>query len=836
MTSTAVPPASPRPDTRHHRPRAAGINVLSAIAIFAGLALVASFGVVVGSTSPAGALATFGPISDISLSNSTISETSTAYQLSATDVPGTTTSTDLTATFTTGTAAWSSEAPSGAVTSGSLSSGTAATITLERGVNTIDVVHSNGGVDTTYSIRLFREGVFSDLTFTTPGVTMTPAWDPDVHDYTLSDVPHQTNTLNFDVVTTQNEAGFLQCGLCDWWLFEARTDMTARLEPGSNVLEFVYQTGGTAYSGTPGTIERYRVTVERDTLFGADRLTDLSLSNTAVTPTAAPYTLKADDVPGTTDSTDLTATFPTGTATWSSGSASGSLSSGVAATVPVAEGANTITVTHTDGGVDTTYTVSLFRRGTFSDLTFTTPGVTMTPAWDPDVHDYTLSDVPHEINRLAFDVTISQNAAGFLQCGICDWWLYNDRTNMTAALQTGSNVMEFVYQSGGEAYSGTPGTIERYRVTVERAGAFGTDRLTGLSLSNSTLSDTSTPYTLQGTDVPRSTDSTDVTATFDTGSATWSSTGPSGATGSGTITSGAPATVSLEQGWNDITVTHSNDGVDTTYVARVFRTGTFEQLAFTGLPMTPEWDPEVFNYSLGEVDYSVDRITFTVDMTQNEPGFLQCTQCDWWLYEGRGVITATLAIGSNCLDFRYQPGSTGYSGANIEHYYVSVDRGTVTSPEPCVSPSSTTTTTEAPTTTTTSTTVPPTTTAPTTTAPTTTVPTTTAPTTTVPAPTTTAPSGNAPSTVPPTTAPGPDATVPDPLSDTLTNEPTTTVDPSQVASADAGRTPRGTAADTRPASLAFTGGPTAAPLTIGLALLVLGLVGLAIGRRRRGTA
>ena len=45
MTSTAVPPASPRPDTRHHRPRAAGINVLSAIAIFAGLALVVSVGI-----------------------------------------------------------------------------------------------------------------------------------------------------------------------------------------------------------------------------------------------------------------------------------------------------------------------------------------------------------------------------------------------------------------------------------------------------------------------------------------------------------------------------------------------------------------------------------------------------------------------------------------------------------------------------------------------------------------------------------------------------------------------------------------------------------------------
>ena len=788
--------------------------MLSAIAIFAGFSLLASVGVVIGTPGPAGALATFGPISDLSLSNATISESANAYQLRATDVSGTTTSTQLTALFATGSATWSRTAPSGDVASGPLSSGAPATITLERGVNTIAVTHSNGGVDTLYSIRLFRAGELRALTFTTPGVTMTPAFDPAVHDYTLSDVPYDVATLSFDLAATQNEAGYLQCGLCDWWLYEERTNMTARLEPGTNVLEFVYQSGGEAYSGEPSTIQRYRVTVERGELFGADRLTGLSVSTSALTPDQTPYRLQAVDVPGTTGSTDVTATFPTGTATWASGAATGPLTSGVAAAVPLTNGQNTIAVTHSAGGVDTTYSIQIYRRGEFSNLTFTTPGVTMTPAWDPSVHEYTLTDLPHERNALAFDVEISQNEAGFLQCAQCDWWLYNDRTNMTANLRTGTNVLEFVYQSGSGAYGGDQSTVERYRVTVERAGAFDTDRLTGLTSSNSTLSETATPYTLQGTDVPRATDSTDITATFDIGTATWSSIGPSGATGSGAIASGDPVTVPLEHGWNDISVTHSNGGTDTTYVARVFRTGVFENLSFTGLPLTPAWDPEVFNYSLGEVDYSVDRITFTVDITQDEPGFLQCTQCDWWLYEGRGVITATLAIGSNCLDFRYQPGSTGYSGADIEHYYVSVDRGTVTSPEPCVSPSSTTTTTE-----------PPTTTTPPTTAPPTTVPPATAP------PTTTAPVQAPTSSVPPTTStPGVPSTVP---GANTVPPPSTTLDPSQVADANAGRGDGRTAFDQRPAALAFTGGSSAVPVTIAAILLVLGVAGLILGRRRR---
>ncbi len=104
MPSTVSTPASTRPDRPPTRPRFAGIPLLSAFAIFAGISLLASVGVVIGTPGPAGALATFGPISDLSLSNSTISESANAYQLRATDVSGTTTSTQLTAQFATGSA------------------------------------------------------------------------------------------------------------------------------------------------------------------------------------------------------------------------------------------------------------------------------------------------------------------------------------------------------------------------------------------------------------------------------------------------------------------------------------------------------------------------------------------------------------------------------------------------------------------------------------------------------------------------------------------------------------------------------------------------------------
>src|SRR4051794_38857845 len=78
---------------RRRRPSLIAATLIVCASVSMGIA-----GSVLSTTSPAHALATYGPITSITLSNSTVSESGAAYQLTAAQVSNATNSTDLTAT------------------------------------------------------------------------------------------------------------------------------------------------------------------------------------------------------------------------------------------------------------------------------------------------------------------------------------------------------------------------------------------------------------------------------------------------------------------------------------------------------------------------------------------------------------------------------------------------------------------------------------------------------------------------------------------------------------------------------------------------------------------
>jgi len=741
--------ATPRP-RRSTRSALAEWRVRTSLAavvmiVFASLSIgVAGF--VLSSSSPAHALATYGPITSITLSNSTISESGVAYQLTANQVPNASSSTTLTATFDGGTAAWAN-----GLSTGGLATATPATVPLDVGWNTITVTHTGADTTTitTYAIRIFRGGEFTNLTFTTPGLSLTPAWSKDTYAYTLPDVPYETQSITFTVQTTRDEAGTLECNHCDWWLYHSRGTMTATLTPGQNVLNYTFYQGSDYYQDPI----HYLITINRALPFGPDRLTDLTIAGSTITPASEMYHFSAEQVSNATASVPLTATFDTGTVAWDAGASSGALTSGVPTTVPLGLGWNTVTVAHTnpDTSVVTTYAIRMFRGGEFTDLTFTTPGMTLSPAWDKGVHAYTLPDVPYETQTLSFTVVTTRNEAGTLECNQCDWWLYHDRGTMAVTLHPGENVINFSFYQGADYYQDPI----HYTVTITRGSPFSADRLTDLTVPGSSLTTASALYSWNAAQVSNTTASTPLSATFDTGTAVWAN-----GSSTGSLLSATPATVPLTVGWNTITVTHTStdESTVTSYTIRIFRGGEFTNLTFTtpGLTLTPEWSKDTHVYALPDVAYETQTITFTVETTRDEAGTLECDHCDWWLFHDRGPMTATLTPGANCLNFKFYAGADYYQ-ARVD-YWVSINRGPVSDAPACpaVVPTTEPATTE-----------------PATTEPATTEPATTEPATTEP-PTST--------TVLPTVPPSDGSTTSSTPVTSTTSAPATTSGPAEVSS------------------------------------------------------
>ena len=399
----------------------------------------------------AAAMSTSGPISSIDLSNSTLDEGAGQERLfGGSLIPGSDATSGLTATFTTGTATWVNGTNSGSLTSGVISQ-----VPVKRGQNTIIITHTAPDTtQTAYTINVRRAGQWTGFDIRTPGVTMTPAFTPSIHEYTLTDVPYSVSSITHIVTHSYEEPGHLSCNRCDWWQYSSRGEQTMGLTPGANRIEWVYSSGETT--------ETYYINVNRASAFDTSTLSSLTLSNSTLDEGGgALYLYGGSMIPGSDATSGLTATFTTGTATWVNGTNSGSLTSGVISQVPVKRGQNTIIITHTaPDTTQTAYTINVRRAGQWTGFDIRTPGVTMTPAFTPSIHEYTLTDVPYSVSSITHIVTHSYEEPGHLSCNRCDWWQYSSRGEQTMGLTPGANCIEWVYSSGE--------TTETYYFAINR--------------------------------------------------------------------------------------------------------------------------------------------------------------------------------------------------------------------------------------------------------------------------------------------------------------------------------------------------------------------------------
>jgi hypothetical protein len=449
---------------------------------------------VTASVANASLLSTSGPITSIEMSNSTITEQGgQLFLFDATNIAGSNATTGITTTFATGTASWVNGA-----SSGSFTSGVAASVPLTRGYNTIIITHTAGSTNTEYKIFVTRGGHWTGFTINTPNVTITPAFSPDVRNYTLSNVPYSVTSLRYVVTETFNQDGRLTCNSCDWWQFNSRGELTLPLTAGDNTINWSYY----PESQYGGVTENYTFTIRRAAAFDANTLSNLTLSNSTLTEQSGQlYRFNGTDISSSTATTGVTATFATGTARWTNGSNTGLMTSGIAASVPLTRGYNTIEVAHTAGGTTTTYRVYVTRGGQWTGFTINTPNVTITPAFDPDVHYYTLSDVPYSVTSLRYVITETFNQDGRLTCTGCDWWQFNSRGEVNIPLSAGSSCIDWSYYP--EAQYG--GTTVRYYFAINR-NAPGAPPTGQCVMPAATTTTTSPPTTTAPTTtVPRTT-------------------------------------------------------------------------------------------------------------------------------------------------------------------------------------------------------------------------------------------------------------------------------------------------------------------------------------------
>jgi hypothetical protein len=170
-------------------------------------------------------------------------------------------------------------------------------------------------------------------------VTITPAFNPDVYYYTLSDVPYSVTSLRYVVTETFNEAGRLTCSGCDWWQFNSRGEVNIPLSVGSTCIDWSYypeaQYGGTTV--------RYYFAINRNAPGAPPTGQCVPPAPTTTTTTSPPTTTApTTTVPQTTitlapvSTTTTTVSTATTTTVVSSGSGTGSGGTGTVSTTPTA--------------------------------------------------------------------------------------------------------------------------------------------------------------------------------------------------------------------------------------------------------------------------------------------------------------------------------------------------------------------------------------------------------------------------------------------------------------------------------------------------------------------
>ena len=604
----------------------------SAVLLLA-LALVASllYGIVAPTAANAAGL------TGLTFTNTDIPVVETGTNQLKMTVPSGATQTHMTAAFSTGSASYTVNGGS----STSLTAGTASgSIPINDGLTTILVTHVDGSSTTVITVYLLKVRPLTAIEVN--GRTLSPAFDPAVFTYTVT-VPYSATTAeiraNWNTTTDGNATGFTFCidtGVTGVSQTPNTYATLTDLAVGSNYRNLILLTDtpqGQVGGCTSGIPRRYTVIVERESAFTAGTLSALTLTNSDISLSglSTPYSFSGMAQSGST-STKVTATFSTGTATYSvDGGSSVSLTSAAASSaIPLNDGLTTITVTHV-GTSTTTYTMYVTKVRPLTGIEV--EDGTLSPAFDPAVFTYTVT-VPYNQTRTRikanWDSTTTTNATGFSYCidtGFPGPMPASGVFSEYGDLSVGSNYRNLLLQTNtpqGWVGGCTSGFPKRYEVNIVRENAFSATTLSALTLTNSdiSLSPSATPYFFTGTAQTGST-STKVTATFATGTATYAVTGG----GSGTLTSGsASPALALNDGLTTITVTHVG-ATTTTYTMYITKVRSITGFQVEGGTITPAFDPAVFSYTVtlpNSTERTRIKATWNTTTTANATDFSYC--------------------------------------------------------------------------------------------------------------------------------------------------------------------------------------------------------------------
>ncbi|QHT58928.1 hypothetical protein GXP70_02355 [Paenibacillus lycopersici] len=524
-------------------------------------------------------------LSDLTLSSGTLTPAFGGTYTAA--VGNSVSSITVTATFSdaaNATAAASVYDNDGTLASGphTLASGAESTsLPLSVGRNVISIlVTAQDGSLRTYTVTVTRAalGGSADLSgLILSGGTLSPVFDADTTSYTSI----VGNSVNSITLTPTTEDGRAAVSVNDEPIISGGTS-TIPLAAGSNAI-------AVKVTAEDGTIKTYTVTVSRAAGSNAD-LSDLELSGGMLTPSFLPGTYKAS-VDNNVSSVTIkpTAADPShATITVSLYNGSGALVSGpspvasgtASPSLALGVGSNTISLSVTaEDGTTKTYTVTVTRGASsnaeLSHLTLSSG--TLTPAFGGT---YTAA-VGNSVSSITVTATFSDAANATAAASVYDGDgtlasgphpLTGGAESPSLPLSVGSNTISILVTA-------QDGVSRTYTVTVTRAALSNGADLSGLVLSNGTLSPGFEPFR---TDYTSSVDNSvdNVTVTIEAPDEDMSEMTVSVYNSSGTLIGGpfdmssgtAAFSLPLVVGSNEIAIiVRTNDNVTNTYKVKIAR-------------------------------------------------------------------------------------------------------------------------------------------------------------------------------------------------------------------------------------------------------------------------
>lgn len=315
----------------------------------------------------------------VTLSGQTQSTTNFAYN--ATDKNGNYTLPSVNAAVKTATVQLYDQ--SGAPMTCTVNGSTANVVNLVGGDNVIYITRTNQNISKEYVLIISKLGEAKLSSLAPSAGTLTPAFNSDVYDYTLT-VPTTQSTITFIPTAVDNSSTIKVDGVT---VKSGNKSQSIKLDEGENDIEIVLTT-------KEGNIGTYTVNVTRTELFRSAQLTALRLTQGTLSPVfnkgVYEYTATVDNavtsIGVTPTAEDATATITVNGKKLPSAATSPYIS--------LDEGGNIINVKVTDTkGNSNTYVLNVTRKYSKANVNLSSLSVTdgtMSPKFDPETYLYSV--------------------------------------------------------------------------------------------------------------------------------------------------------------------------------------------------------------------------------------------------------------------------------------------------------------------------------------------------------------------------------------------------------------------------------------------------------------